>query len=457
MKIIYAEDDEDLRELFSMKLQALSNAEVEEHESGNSAISALKNNKELAVIVSDFNMPDGDATVLYKYVKENKLNIPFILFSPENLEEHETFKTFKNDHPGNRQIDKPPQKGTLDEAIASAISFFKEQNPDVVAVVLEYLPVRLKMLAKLTKTPTDIFIKISDAKYVKMLHKGAPVDDGVIEKYKVKNIDKLYIKNDQYEAFINFCMDSLLDKLLHLDGKNLDEVKAVQADIFEIVQNQLINIGMSETVIALTKTTVESSIKMIEANPDLTDLLKNMKSDAGYTYEHSMLVSYVACGMSDHLDWSTEDTKEKLSIAAFMHDITIKDQDIALKYAMNDGDDKAAGIKQKEFNEFEKHPLDAAKLVSNTKNFPPDIDKIVSQHHELPLSKGFPRKLTSNLITPLSTVFIVAHKYIDLLYINDFQAEKTQQILDTMKSKFKSGNFRKSLNALLTLIHQAEF
>jgi HD-GYP domain-containing protein (c-di-GMP phosphodiesterase class II) len=59
------------------------------------------------------------------------------------------------------------------------------------------------------------------------------------------------------------------------------------------------------------------------------------------------------------------------------------------------------------------HPNDASDLTLLMTEILPDVDTVVAQHHELPDGTGFPRKLSGARISPLSSVFIVAH---DLVY-----------------------------------------
>jgi len=71
---------------------------------------------------------------------------------------------------------------------------------------------------------------------------------------------------------------------------------------------------------------------------------------------------------------------------------------------------------------------------------------IVKQHHELPNEKGYPSKLSFSKITPLASVFIMAH---DLThFIIDNPKWTIKDYIAKNKSKYKGAHFSKILAAL---------
>ena len=92
------------------------------------------------------------------------------------------------------------------------------------------------------------------------------------------------------------------------------------------------------------------------------------------------------------------------------------------------------------------HSTLAAKKIELLPEIPPDVAMIVRQHHELPNEKGYPSKLSFNKITPLSSVFIVAH---DLThYILDNPQWTMKDYLLKVKTKFKGAHFARILSGL---------
>jgi len=417
MKILYAEDDEDLRELFVMKMESVADMEITECESGNQAIEVLRENQDFDVIISDFNMDDGNGEELYTYIKEQKINKPFILFSPEDIRQLEVFKNFLEDHTGNGQIDKPPLEGTLEKALENAMKSHREEGAaeeEQVGPLLPpskqegYVGIRPKMFLKIRSCPADVFVKLSENKYVKIINKDEKFEKEIIQKFINKGVQRLYIERVHQASFADFMVDSLVNALKEAGDKSASEAKDVQVDAHQFVQDQLLSIGLNKTVIEVTKTTIDTTVKVMEHSPVLSDLLSGMKKDTDYIYEHSLMVSYIACAIAGQMDWESKDTKMKLTMASFMHDITLNDHQLAKISDLKniDSDD----YDDDDLQEVKQHPLEAAKIISKlTDDFPPDIDTIVAQHHEMPNGSGFPRGLSHTNINPLSCVFILAH------------------------------------------------
>ena len=93
-----------------------------------------------------------------------------------------------------------------------------------------------------------------------------------------------------------------------------------------------------------------------------------------------------------------------------------------------------------------------AAIARSVEEIPPDVDVIISQHHELPDGTGFPRGLNYQRITPLSTVFIVAHDLVRHLMLVDpqtgFSAKDVEEWFLRSQNKFQLGNFKKVMAAI---------
>lgn len=81
LRILFVEDDEDLRKIHAEKLQNDLNSTVIVAHSGNHAIEILETGSQFDFIVSDYRMPDGDGAKLLEYVTNKNLPVQFILFT----------------------------------------------------------------------------------------------------------------------------------------------------------------------------------------------------------------------------------------------------------------------------------------------------------------------------------------------------------------------------------------
>lgn len=82
-RILLVDDDESLRQLLAHKLKQDLSAAIDEADSGNDAIKLIRQGARHSVIISDYNMPDGNGAVLQDYLVENDIKSFFFFYTSE--------------------------------------------------------------------------------------------------------------------------------------------------------------------------------------------------------------------------------------------------------------------------------------------------------------------------------------------------------------------------------------
>lgn len=75
--ILIVEDDEFAREKTVNFVESLTGLKTMQTTSGNKAVEILKTRR-FSLIISDFNMPDGNGDTILNYLQQHNLPIPFI-------------------------------------------------------------------------------------------------------------------------------------------------------------------------------------------------------------------------------------------------------------------------------------------------------------------------------------------------------------------------------------------
>jgi len=83
-KVLLVDDDPAIREVVACVLRMEGCSVVEAH-SGKSALTMLANAPEIRLIVSDFQMPDGDGVWLFKNLRALGNALPFILITGSSM------------------------------------------------------------------------------------------------------------------------------------------------------------------------------------------------------------------------------------------------------------------------------------------------------------------------------------------------------------------------------------
>lgn len=195
---------------------------------------------------------------------------------------------------------------------------------------------------------------------------------------------------------------------------------------------------------------VNKVMEGIKKNSKVKELFSQMKIDRSgdnYILTHIGMLINISTGICIELDWSTERTLEKFVYAAYLHDMALSERpDLAKINTMLELESKKEQLTESEYKLVLEHPRIAERSLEGLRDIPPDVAMIIRQHHELPKGVGFPDKLTFQKISPLSSVFIVAHDLTE--YILSNPKWTMENYIKFAKSKFKGSHFSKILMAL---------
>lgn len=329
----------------------------------------------------------------------------------------------------------------LDDFIKKGI-LIKEDVPQ------DFCRIKTKLLLSVYPLKGDLYIRLSNNKFVKVFNKGDTFESSDLEKYTIKKgIDYLYIRKADCQEFAQKYKEEL-KKLLSAKDISLDEAGQLGELVFDTVRELHKQLGFTKEVQDLAKTQVRLTLRALGRDPDLQEIMDKIKKSKGvYLAAHSILCAHLSCALAAHLEWGSETTFHKLTMASFFHDIVIDNSEVAMIDSIDELEQVKFKFTPEEIKTFREHPILAADMVTKMTDIPPDVDTIIRQHHERPNGTGFPRGLTYSYISPLSSVFIIAH---DLTRHALIEKEnfKVPVFIDKVRDKYKSSQFKKILSCL---------
>lgn len=315
-----------------------------------------------------------------------------------------------------------------------------------------YCRIRTRLLLSVVPLKGDIYIRLNETKYVKLFAVGDVFNVDDLEKYTTrKGVEFLYLKKEDTPEFIEK-YNTDLQKLLSSNQVSIENVLAKTAAIQETAQTLVATVGFTPQVQQLARTHVALTVKSMGKSPRLNALLDRIKNAKGkYISVHSNLVAYVACGIASSLEWASEATYQKLSLAAFLHDITLANADMSPISTLTELQENESKFTPQEVRDYKFHPIRAAELSRQIPQVLPDVDTIILQHHEWPDGSGFPRAMTSATIHPLSSVFIVAHDFVRQMLLRNGGKPNVAAYIKMNSARYSGGHFRKILKAMEAL------
>lgn len=308
----------------------------------------------------------------------------------------------------------------------------------------EFKKIKIIYFLRFNKALCDVYVKLSDDKFVKMINAGDPYNREFIYKFTNKRVKHLYIKNEDYE---DFSVSALKTPFLILseDGAHMDTMDLCSSTV-EVIHDLIKDVGVSPQVIELVDALANKVESDINRKSQLRGLVTNLKNRRDYLYDHSVLVAYVSIAICKEMEWDSDTTRIKLTYGSILHDVLIDDPELAFNYDL--GLDGISKYSKEQIENYKTHSELTAKLISECNRLPPNIDKIVLQHHERPNGTGFPRGLSATNISKLSGIFNLSHEFVNELYLNEFQQDKIPAILNKLEISFSKGNYRDAVKGI---------
>src|SRR3990167_1012359 len=217
------------------------------------------------------------ASRLLDFVKTNQIEAPFVLWN--------TGKT-------------PVNKG-LESKIHKVISG-KEVLPDIVTILDElnarnrfdesaekkepalddlYCPIKTPLLIRVCPLKSDIYIRLSEKKFVKLFPEGATFDVSDLKKYyKEKKVEYMYLHRDECAEFLSK-FKSDLDDLINSEEVDIEEASRAVEDAHETMQHLLARTGFTDDVQEIARQSVKLTLKVMGESPELITILNRLKEN----------------------------------------------------------------------------------------------------------------------------------------------------------------------------------
>ena len=429
-------------------MEGKTSHEVIEKSTVSDSIQYLKTSNDVNLIICDMSLPDGSGSDIYKYIREKNIDIPFILMTGHNFKEEGVFKNFFNDNKHNAYISKPFDFNRLTTTVSKVL------DTDLPTKKTGHCKIKINKLLMFNNICCDLFIRLSEIKFVKIIKRDEMYSKEILDKYLQKGVRYVWIKEKDFENFTNDYSDSI--KLL-LESEKLTDKDRIESELngTSAIHNMVLKLGIEEHVVSAINSVVNSGIRAIKKNGNLFTFLKRAIKRKEYIYEHSLLTSYLSGAIAIKLNWCTTLTLQKLWIASILHDVLLGSSHLAQVYNLEDI--SLEYLNQKDVEKIKQHPLKTAEMIREAKVFPHNVSDIVLSHHETVDGTGFPRGLKARQISQLSCIFIIAEDLANTIYDEEFDEHTINKIINDFSVKYNKGNFKKPLKGLLQVFPQKTF
>lgn len=290
--------------------------------------------------------------------------------------------------------------------------------------------------------PFDLFLKLSDSKFIKLSNKNDDVTVEV-EKYAAKGVTEIFVIKSQYMEFLNQAQKNLQSKFEKEDivHPTADNVMLLN-DYHKILKDNFKSINISEKSIELTKSLAQASLKLVFSTPSIATLIAEFKDKCSEEFLKAITVGYMTSCMIDTFSWHSNQIKQKLVVTSILCDINLSSKEL-LELKKNRFTPEL--LSEKILN----HPQSIKKLIDVHKNkISQEVITIIEQHHEMPQGTGFPHKKNHQSITQLTAIYQVAHDFIEYMIDNNFADGSMIEISGILHERYNLTVYKKAVRSL---------
>lgn len=442
IKILFVDDEPDILELICFFTEANFDAAISTAPDGDTAIKLL-GQETFDVVVSDYNMPSGNGGKVFLHIQTMAQKPHFILLSSTSPNEKPEFsKGIVAGH-----AEKPLFSASLKTIIESLYpeSILSKTTAAKQSVNL-YCRIKIPLIHSMNVLPCDLYLKLSDKKMLKVMNKGDVFGDVDKLRFITKGITYLYLEGSQADSVITKIISELTQQAeMRLAAKQYPEQYLVSEALQDTIHDLALGLGFSPMIEQAVRANMNATLGLVKNKPELAKLLSNtFLNPDNYSSSHSVLLSYIVCGLAELMEWQSNQTFQKLTIAALLHDSLLVESTARIQSLV---ELEKCNLSVEEKTGWKTHMTKAAEIAKQFKEIPPDVDQIITQHHEQPDGSGYPHQLPHNRIAPLAMLFIVSHDFLCF-----YEQTKKPDIVAFAKKnndKYNHGQFKRILNTML--------
>lgn len=306
-----------------------------------------------------------------------------------------------------------------------------------------YIPLDIIYLEAIKKSPCDIFLKISEKKFIKIINKDDDYKiNEIIEGYLNKNVKFFYITFNNFTKF----KDNILRKIFRLSTVSDDKI-VHQIRITDSVLSIANNFGISSFVIEGINETFSEIHLDFNSNAKLKGFFDRIGMLNITTIgNHSYLTAIFMALIGKKLLWFNKEIKKNLFMAALLHDLDIIGTGLENYEFKNLIEINTLELKEQDI--VKNHALHLSQKLSKIDIIPNDVINIILKHHEGAGVNSYPLGLAAEQLSPPSCLFNTAHQFSLELSNIGFNFDKVAEAITAVRFHFTGHAFNPYIDIL---------
>ncbi|MBF0299644.1 MAG: hypothetical protein HQK51_13040, partial [Oligoflexia bacterium] len=146
----------------------------------------------------------------------------------------------------------------------------------------DYCPLEISHFTSVINfVPCDVYIKLTDTKFIKIINENELYDIQAIKKYENRGVKQLYIQNNKKESFMT-AYNKTLQASFENQNVSLEDKMVLQNEVVSHAQKRATSLGLDSIVVNQMTQATNSVINIVNSNKNLLGMLKKMMKKEDY-------------------------------------------------------------------------------------------------------------------------------------------------------------------------------
>jgi putative nucleotidyltransferase with HDIG domain len=272
----------------------------------------------------------------------------------------------------------------------------------------EMMPIPIEDLVNGVKTPTDLFIRLSQVKFVCVAHAGTAINVDQLKNYKSHEVTYLWVMKKEYYKLVHQTT-SLAGVILSRTDVDVAKKTEFLAKASASIFHQIDHMGLDTNSFSTARQVSEAVLSLSDHHSMLSTIMLSLSKTSDQLLAHSIAVSVMSTMIGQGIGYEKKATLEKLALAGLLHDIGLKaiPAEILRK--------QMAAMTPDEFQIYESHSFKGMQMLQSLGIVPDDVLAMIYEHHENSVGQGFPQHLRDVKLHPMSKVVALADAFANLI------------------------------------------
>ena len=269
-----------------------------------------------------------------------------------------------------------------------------------------YLPILARNFVSGAQSYFDLYVKLGEGKYIKILRAGESFSSDRIDSYIKKGTKSFYIPQADHERYLAHCQ-KILDKALNSPKLSIEVKSKMTGKMGDEVLNFMEKVGLSENTIKYAKDFTEHSLKLVsQMKLNRNETIAKFLNDISNT-EHGVGVSMLASLMSHNMGFSSTKAVHLIGLSSLLHDIGLQGESSESLRNENELE-----MSKEELEIYYNHPEIGRDILANIPVLDSIVPQVAFQHHERRDREGFPKKTKLGNLSPVAEIVGVCDEFL---------------------------------------------